>query len=170
MTGRREPFYQSLCMCLSEFSSGRAQPSLLTRTNCHLKCAPPNVAMEHPTPPLDQEIPNNDTQAVGRDRFNLRVSQHTPSPRVHFIQDTAGNRDSRFLRAQRRRVQEFQQRWEIIKTDLPPQLSRRHSERASILVYYILFLTLLYSRQNFDRSAIIRQCHCWRQQYEFLTG
>jgi hypothetical protein len=35
---------------------------------------------------------------------------------------------------QRRRIAEFQSRWQNIKDDLPPQLSRRHSLVSSLLL------------------------------------
>ncbi|KIP02937.1 hypothetical protein PHLGIDRAFT_270300 [Phlebiopsis gigantea 11061_1 CR5-6] len=65
-------------------------------------------------------------------RLDPLSPRSTTSRRVNFGANVAVNHDSRFLHAQRRRIWEFQKRWESIKTKLPPQLTRRHIDKISI--------------------------------------
>ena len=55
--------------------------------------------------------------------LRVRIEDPQPTPR-------------RRLQEQRERILKFQRRWERISTDLPPQLSRKHSE--SLLLAYVL--------------------------------
>ena len=56
------------------------------------------------------------------------------------------------LQQQRERIVKFQQRWERIKADLPPQLSRKHSMQFCFRYTRMLALTTLRaSRYDFHR-------------------
>ena len=67
-----------------------------------------------------------------------RTAREGGTPRIAFQYSTA--RPSRLSR-QRDRIAQFQQRWQRIKDDLPPQLTRRHSE-SRIISHSIYSLTL----------------------------
>ncbi|KIP02974.1 hypothetical protein PHLGIDRAFT_130425 [Phlebiopsis gigantea 11061_1 CR5-6] len=89
--------------------------------------------MERRTPSFttnNQAIPPGNSAATGRQGiYNLR--SNSLRQRVHFREGTEGDH-AKPLSSQRRRIQEFQKRWERIKTDLPPQLTRRHIGMISI--------------------------------------
>ncbi|EKM49846.1 uncharacterized protein PHACADRAFT_106807 [Phanerochaete carnosa HHB-10118-sp] len=62
----------------------------------------------------------------------LRPSLHSLRRRhvLRFVERDAGDDvPNARVTGQKRRIQEFQKRWERIKDDLPPQLTRSHSER-----------------------------------------
>jgi hypothetical protein len=60
--------------------------------------------------------------------YELRERQPQPQRRPHFAVEPQLSKEQRRLRA---RVAELQGKWESIRTDLPPQLSRRHSTPVS---------------------------------------
>ena len=79
--------------------------------------APPSIFRTHPTP---FAMNPNDL----RERHQAK-SSHLQARRVQIQAPVVGPRQR--LQQQRERILKFQQRWERIKTDLPPQLSRKHS-------------------------------------------
>lgn len=66
----------------------------------------------------------NEIPLVARPRTSTNASQATTG--VRFVAPPAGTTLQRFQR-QRDRILTSQRRWESIKSDLPPQLSRKHS-------------------------------------------
>ena len=82
------------------------------------------------------------------DNIELRARKPTIEPgptllphRVHW-EDSDSTPRPKLWPQQAKRILEFQQRWERIRTDLPPQLSRKHSEYL-ISVRVILALGIL---------------------------
>ncbi len=61
-----------------------------------------------------------------RELEGLRARGSKFAPRVHYV-DPPVTSIPAGLNRQRLRIQQFQRRWQNIKEDLPPQLSRRHS-------------------------------------------
>jgi hypothetical protein len=73
---------------------------------------------------------------------NIELQRPASGPATPLSSPAPDNgRPGRLLR-QRLRIQKFQQRWENIKEDLPPQLSRSHSE---------LFLTVILASRSIDQ-------------------
>jgi hypothetical protein len=66
--------------------------------------------------PLDS-VQHNDSEMRQRNGPRVRIQEQDQYPR-------------RKQRRQLQRIAQFQRDWETIKTDLPPQLTRRHSESA----------------------------------------
>jgi hypothetical protein len=62
---------------------------------------------------------------------------------------------------QKRRIAEFQANWSNIKTELPPQLSRRHSECHLNILYRSQSLTVLNSRHDLDRYELYSISVSW---------
>lgn len=78
----------------------------------------------------NQAVPVGHTSAtpghgLGRSASNSHMLRKRLG--VHYAEGTAGDRPPRPLTGQRLRIQQIQKRWERIKDDLPPQLTRRHS-------------------------------------------
>jgi hypothetical protein len=76
----------------------------------------------------------------------MRPQQQGP---VRFDLGREPPRISKEQRRLRERVTELQKKWESIRADLPPQLSRRHST-SHIRQMYDMFLTSSNSRNDFD--------------------
>lgn len=71
-------------------------------------------------------------EVLGLSRLRERVPAQaaaTPSTPARHVQLTEPSRPQRRkIFPQQARILKFQNRWERIKEDLPPQLSRKHSE------------------------------------------
>ncbi|EIW52347.1 uncharacterized protein TRAVEDRAFT_75343 [Trametes versicolor FP-101664 SS1] len=73
----------------------------------------------------------NEIPLLARPRTGTDASQATGTAGVRFVAPPAGKTLQRFQR-QRDRILTSQRRWESIKSDLPPQLSRKHIGMISI--------------------------------------
>jgi hypothetical protein len=87
-------------------------------------------------------------RTVPREASSHELRERQPQRRPHFAAEPQFSREQRRLRA---RVAELQGKWESIRTDLPPQLSRRHSTPVSqFRLLYTDFLILVHSRDDLD--------------------
>ena len=89
------------------------------------------------------------------DGLRTRGQHDSAAPRVHFARQAPPLQTSNSFR-QRLRIQQFQRRWENIKEDLPPQLTRRHSTSR------ITRTSLTMIMSTCSRNDIHRRCDRYR--------
>ena len=117
-----------------------------------------------PTPSLMNNRALSPASVTRRRNDGLHARPIHPKPHdphVHYAEPHIPRRVAAKLR-QRLRIQQFQQQWQNIKADLPPQLSRRHSKCRS------LRLVRQSSAKPLPRIVSRHDLHRWCHRYRFI--
>lgn len=140
MTARCDVYWQMYL--LQEATSGRHDALLYVHID-HRSVFDSNTSLSFPTM----------TSYYREDGIRHRTKYPSSTPRkVQFVRPVPSQ-----LNKQRLRIQKFQRRWNSIKQDLPPQLSRRHSE--CILTKQFSFESRLAVMELFSWNDIDWRCH-----------